>query len=219
MTQLPTLELKKLLDTLITWVADNYTSHTDKTQSWLYNVFYGNVTGNFDFYTQAIELINRDEGNPRKLETRLTFDKDRADLPTIFITVPGETKDGPNAISMNSDSDYYEDSENETFSYPYERHFKGTFDLMITSTNSLESMLIYELLICLFIASADSLQNLYSLFEYSGKDLMPNKNVTNFNLYIKTISLTLTYKREVPSIVSSPLGGTGITSKGDFINN
>lgn len=219
MTKLPTIELKKLLDALIQWVADDYDNLTDKTESWLYKVFYGNTSGGFDFYTQAVELVNRDAGNPRRLETRLTFDKDRAELPTVFITVPGESKDGPNAMSMNSDSDYYENAENNTFKYPYERHFKGNFDLMITSGNSIESLLVYELLMCLFIAAADSLNSLYTLFDYSGKDLMPNRSVTNYNLFIKTISLTLTYKREVPSIVTQPIGGTTLVSEGDYSNN
>lgn len=210
MSKIPTIELKKLLDGLLSWVADDYNNHADKTNTWLYRVFYGNSITGFDFYTQAVEIATRKENSLRKVETRIIFDKDRAELPTIFIQMPGEQKGGSNAIGMNVQDDYFEDEVDEKYSLKYQRYFTGNFELMITSGNSFECLLIYELLINLFIAAADSLTSLYQNFDYSGKDLMPNKGLIPYNIFMKSISLNLTYEREVPTIHEEDFGGNSI---------
>lgn len=210
MAKIPTIELKKLLDDLLKWVADNYNNTTDKTQTWLYRVFNGNSIAGFDFYTQAVEIITRKDNSPRKIETRITFDKDRAELPTIFIQMPAESKGGSNAIAMNVQDDYFENETDELYSLKYQRYFTANFELMITSGNSFETLLIYELIMDLFIAAADSLTSLYQNFDYSGKDLMPNKAIIPYNVFIKSISINLTYCREVPSIMENDFGGNDI---------
>src|SRR5690554_4982848 len=59
-------------------------------------------TGKYKWLDQATEIfINRDENHPKFLETRLFFDRERADIPTIHVMMSGENK-GQDGIGFDS---------------------------------------------------------------------------------------------------------------------
>lgn len=201
MTNIPVIELKKIIDGLIDHVATDYTDATDKSNSWIYRVFNGLSIDGYDFYEQAVDLITRTDESSRKLETRIAYDRDRATMPTVFINMNGDRLDGVNAIGQNTQTPYYE-NEDSTYSLSYSRHFSANYELLITSPNTYTTQLIYELIECLFQAGIDSLNNLYENVTFGGgKDLMINRGIIPNGTFMKSLVVGVTYERKVPSIV------------------
>lgn len=202
MTNIPVIELKRTIDALLDWVADDYTNATDKAKSWIYRVFNGISIDNYDFYVQAVDLITRTEESPRKLESRVAYDRDRATMPTIFINMNGDRLDGINSIGQNIKTPYYE-NEDGSYSLSYARCFSANYELLITSSNTYTTQLIYELVECLFQAAIDTLNVSYENITFGGgKDLMINRGIIPNGTFMKSLTVGITYKREVPSIAT-----------------
>jgi hypothetical protein len=209
MITIPEIKLKAILDGLLSYVSTDWNNYpTDRTKTYLYRLFYGNVLGGFDFYTQSIEILNRTAASSRKLETRLEFDRERAMLPTIFINTPSDRLDGENSIGMGSLDEYYYEEEDGVTTDIYRRTFGGEYELIITSSNQHETLLIYNLLKALFVSAADTLAMQFDgTFSYVGKKLLPKDDMTPTPLYMRAIGIHIQYTLEVPSIVKKDLLG------------
>lgn len=203
--RIPILKLKDVLDALLNWVKDNYNYYNDLNipeQSWAYITFNGNIHGNFNYYTNLINLISRDDENPTKLETRLIFDSGRASLPTIHIHLPGESKGAFTPLNGSLGFGGVDDSNNT-----YEEKSSSstaTYELIITGANSEEIILIYELLYALFLAGHDTLQSYFETFHYSGNEIMANPDIIPYNTFYRSFKITIGQERIVRSIVLNP---------------
>lgn len=203
--KIPILKVKEVLDALLGWVRDNYNYYNDldiPEQSWAYITFNGNVHGNFNYYTNLINLLSRGDESSMKLETRLMFDSSRASIPTIHIHLPGEAKGGFTPMNesigfggLDSSNNTYEDKANSS---------TATYELIITGANSEEIILIYELLYALFLAGHDTLQNYFETFYYSGSELMANPDIIPYNTFYRSFKITVGHERVVRSIVLNP---------------
>lgn len=200
---IPNMTLRNTLIQLISIVVSDYNAKVAaslESESWLYRTFNDTVYGNFDFYQQAINVIvNRDNKNYRKLEVRHEFDPSKAATPSIFINTPSEDQDGENTIGLNMDTGSYYDNSDGTTNDTYSRTFRGTYEIMITSDNSMEVELIYRFLQAIFISSADTLNDIFSgTFSFSGKSVMANPNLINYPLFIKTWTVRVDNKITAP---------------------
>lgn len=194
------LTIKKTLDGLLNWVTNNQNNaDIPDNEKFLYHVFNGMESDGFDFLQQAISLVLRTSRNPRRLETRLQFDPARASIPTIHVTLPADSVGVDNSIGMGANGNFYE-YENGAFNMQYQRSFTGNYDLIISSANPNETTLIYELVLHLFIAAADTLNRNFDMFTYSGREIMMNNQLSPDRIFTKNVSLTVYFKRHVPSV-------------------
>jgi hypothetical protein len=208
----PQIKIEKVLETLIKFVVDDYNNKifaTLETEAWLYRVFHGLKVREFDYYIQSIEmLVNRGENSPRRLEIRRDFDPERATLPTIFINTPSETQQGENTVGMGlgSTTEFFNNNDG-TQTETYSRHFKGIYELMITSNNKDEAELLYRFLQAVFIAAADTLSFTFAgTFEWSGKQLMSNPELIETPLSIRVLTITIYNEIRVPRLMTSSYG-------------
>lgn len=193
--EIASIRLKLILDGLLDVLRSNQLSTTiPSNQKFLYRVFNGIVIGKYNFYTEAVSLITRTPKDPNRLETRMMFDIDRANMPTVHIHMPSDNQGGENNVGMNLryDADIMEETLGRTFT--------GMYDLIITSPNPLEVQLLYELLMSLLIAGKDTFNHYFIKFNYSGKELMANPNIVPMNTFMKAITIKLDYERRVPKL-------------------
>lgn len=214
MLTIPNLKLKTILEILINVVRIDYTTKKAanlESEAWLYRCFNGIQYGNFNWYTQAIEiLINRDQNNIKQLNIRNGFSLvDKPNTPTIHIHVPSESQQGVNSIGLNLDTaEFYENSVETEYNEKYARTFEGDYDLMITSPNYDEVELLYRFLQALFIAAGDTLnENFDGLFKFSGKAIIANPEIIPTPMFIKVWSIKIQSKVSVPMLpISEYLG-------------
>lgn len=227
----PEAVLFKLISDAITALKTDYSSKGDKTTTLLYQMFYGMVIGKFNYYTQAVDLFSRDSTHPRHIETRLFFDAQRAELPTIHISLPGERSinDGIGVDAGYRDPVFKDatgtvgedDFEIGTYQYTYTRRFEATYNIVITSDNTFEVLLVYHALRTMLISLFDSVQlSGFANPKLSGNDLMINEELVPPGVFFRAISINTEYEVDIPkyNVVEffTDLTATGTTIAPDF---
>lgn len=197
---LTTVKIKNILDGLLRWVYNNQTDTSIPTSDkYLYRLFYGIESDGYDYLQQAIELVTRTDKNPNKLQTRLQFDPERATMPTIHVTLPSDAIGKQDTLGINTTNLFYE-SGLGTYVNQYQRSFTTNYDLIITSSNANETDLIYELLMHLFIAGADTLNKHFDLFSYTGREIQMMNDFIPDRIFTKAIGLNVDFVRYTPVI-------------------
>ena len=201
MATIPILKVKKFVDLLIEFVKTDYEDKTDKTKSFLYRVLSDNTSDGWDFYQNGIEIFVRGDDDKRKLETRLMFDRSRAGLPTIHVREPAKNKGSFDGIGFFDDEIVVNEPVDEetpsTISSTARKTFNSQFDIMITSGNSLECVLIQEVLESAMLASLDTLTiPFFELVDFTSKELMMSDETERNQLFIKSITLNIQYQKD-----------------------
>lgn len=163
------------------------------------------VIDGISFKDLAIEIFTRTNLDSRKIDTRLLFDVDRALIPTIHVREPAKGKGKTDAISYIGEEIY----ENLDGSYNDQRRrsFDSQFELMITSANRHEVLIIEEVLLALLIGAQDTiaLSNPFYTFEFSVKELIANNELVPQPLFIKSIGLNVAYSKYYPDLSNNSM--------------
>ena len=170
-------------------------------ESFLYRCFDADdIADGVDYRALAIEIFTRETTDHRKVDTRLLFDIDRAPLPTIHVREPAKSKGHEDGIG-NIDEDFYENVDNG-FSEVRRRSFDSRFELMITSMNRHEVIIMEEVMMALLIGGQDSLmlQEPFYNISLSVKELIINNELVPNPLFIKSIEMNVSYDKKYPDI-------------------
>lgn len=203
MATIPILKVKKFVDLLIAFIKTDYDSAVDKNDSFLYRVLSDNRDNGWDFYLNAVEVFTRDGQDSRKLETRLMFDRSRAGLPTIHVREPAKNNGGYDNIGFLSNT--YTTNPDLTVSDNVRKTFASNFELMITSGNSLECVMIQEVIESAMLASISTLTiPFFELVDFNARELIMNDDLERNMLFIKTIGLNVKYEKEsIPTLYNN----------------
>jgi len=193
------VKLKQLVDGLLGWVRQDIKDNiATPEKSWLYLTFSDVALDNMNFYQQLYELIyTRKVDDSRRLLSRLMFDRDRANLPTIHVNYPTEEgRSGDNTLGMNHKVELI----NEMFVNYYGRSYTGQYELIITGSSSIEVVILYEFMDALLMAASDTLANNFDKFEFSGKQLMTNPEIIPHLIFFRSITISIQDRKTVRSI-------------------
>jgi len=204
---IPEIVLFNLITGLVTHISKDFEANlADETKSLLYNLLHGNKFGKFDYYDQGKELFLRRTDHPRKVAVRQFFDVSRADLPTIHITLPGESAafDGI-GVDEGFKSPLWDD-DNLRFTPVYNRNFEAQYSIIFTSENTLEVLLMYNTMRSLLISIFDSVQ-LVGLQnpKLGGQDLQINSDLIPKHIFIRALTLHSNYDVSVPRFFSDQM--------------
>jgi len=191
---MPILKIKNFVDLLIAFVRTDYNSHVDKSDTFLYKLLEGESHEGWSFYDNAVSLFTRTDTDRRSLATRLLFDRTRADLPTIHVREPAKNNGGfdgigmlDGGVSVNADG---------TVSDTSRKTFNSKFELMITSGNSLEVIVIQEVLESAIIAAMESLVvPFFEVVNLTSRELIMENDIERNMLFVKSIDLDIKYEK------------------------
>jgi len=200
---IPVTKVKLILDALIALIRTDYQAAVTsgaETDSFLYRVLYGSVLGDFDFYTQGVDIFIRTDASARQIQTRMGFDLSTATLPTIYVHQPNEAMKGVNTIGFGYDTNEFYTNTDASQTDKLFRGFGSTFEYVITSPNVLETLLVYEVLHAALISAVDTFNEYFNNINFMGKELIArNDNIPN-PMFIKCIQLDVDYLKEVPRL-------------------
>lgn len=196
---IPELSLFRIIEGLIDHIKVDWESTANKPDTMIYQVFNGLLHDKKDYYQQAIDLFTRKIDHPRKVSARLFFDAERAKVPTIHITMPADS-DGENSIGVGESGMPESMLEGATSLTPiYERRFDTTFQIICTSDNHSEVLIMYHMLRAGLISIFDtiSLQGLENA-KMSGQELRIKSDLVPENIFMRGIGITSSYEVKVP---------------------
>ena len=197
MIKMPETKLKVLIDAFLDRLENDYESNTDKSLTVLNRLYDGLVIDNYAFLDQAIEIFINRRNDPKRLDTRLFLDRDRATLPTLHITFPSEE---PIGDGIGFDEGYLGNVAVGTDQF-YERRNRGyssKFYIMITGASTFEVLLIFYTVKILLLNNLETLEhNGFRNPRVYGQELRLNEEILP-TPYVKAIVLDSFFDLEVP---------------------
>lgn len=191
------------LRSLLKLIRDDYNGQVDKNDSYLYRILGTINLDRYKFFDQAKQVLIANNDDPRFLEIQLFFKLTRAGLPTIHITLPNENS-GLGGLNIDENFQEQEISDDGLSYRPvYSRRFDTTYNLVITSDNTNEVVLIYHFLRAMLIPLFDHL-NASGLEQcrISGSDLNLS-HILPPNIFVRAINLSFSYDVNVAKLFDS----------------
>ena len=198
-TVIPELALYNNLQILWDTLVEDYNTHIDKEQTFLYKVFNGTTETKFVYYDQAVDLVMRPADQPNRVRIRKFFDAGQASMPTIHITMPGKDPDS-NVIGVDEyGHEDFVDETPTTITPTYARRFKSQFHVVCSSTNHQEAVLLEHIVTALLIGGMDqlSLTGLENVV-LSARALNINEENTPSHIFARAVGVTCSHEVRVP---------------------
>lgn len=196
--------IRQIIDGLLAYVQSDYEALPEE-QTFLYHMFYGTKDRNFDFYQKAKELFLRRNTSPRKLRTVLEYPLDKSHLPCIVIREPArkQVHDVPIGGYGDLPADYFGDPEHQREGFRQPSF--SSVSIMCFSDNSLESVLICEVLYALLIGARNTLEEEFTKFEFNTDELVLENKLFPTPILIKSINLEIEEIDRYASIIRPEL--------------
>ncbi len=158
--------ISKTLQAFIDTAIASYTNDASigKLQNIIYDLFFQDDNGevlaiqNFNYYTQALGIICRKNTDNRMLEIYQGYNLERKGLPTIHILLPHEGKGRQDSLGDSIGDPAITIEENDMVTLTKSKSFAATYQLMISSNNASEVLLIYYFLRGMFIMFDEHLE-------------------------------------------------------------
>lgn len=188
-------------------VANDYNNATDKSQTILNDLFgvdNNNIPlqyENFNYLEQAIAVLARTDEHVRKFQVSIGYNLQRAFLPTVHILLPQESPGrydsigfGEGEIAPQFNLTSLPQSEIDTRI----KSSTATFDLMITSDNTSEVLLLYYFIkaMLLYVGDTFELLGLHN-FKTTGMDIQLDDRTAPTNIFHRTLRTEFDYQSEV----------------------
>lgn len=174
---------------------------TDREEdTFLYQLLGDNIEGDYNFYTQAQEIFLRDDENPRSIRTSLMFNKNTKGEPHIHVREASRPKGTFNSIGgIQGEHLILDDG---SFNEQYRDTKRGAYEIIVTSKNPLDTILIAEVIYTLMWGAYETLANEFSTFDFSLKELI-FQNELAASLYAKAITLDTQQENIIPSLINN----------------
>lgn len=200
---MPEVVLYHTLNSILEIIRSDFNNHQVE-DTILYHYFAKNECGNnvewetFNYFQQAKELFV----DKNRIQVNLGYNMSVSDVACIHILLPSESG---MPLGIGGDENYIGYQENkyqETFQAIFTEMFDATYNLIITSENTMEVILIYNML-------KASLISLYTHIELSGlrlpkisgQDIQIQSDLVPPHIFHRSLSLNFKYEVHVPDIL------------------
>lgn len=208
----PEIVIYKTVRELAKIMKNDYNSFAagKKQNTILHDLFYGIKLDSFDFYENAVAMFTKENDKRRLLEVTVGYNQGRAEMPTIHIILPSES---PVVTPIGGNEGYVEEYEGldendeEVTSAVFTYESQVTYNLLVTSSNPLEAVLIYNWLKYCFVsihvhAELMGLRNL----KWGGSDLTFDESLLPNSVFHRNFNLTFDYEYSSRSFQTNKIG-------------
>jgi hypothetical protein len=206
--QIPEILLFNIIKAILQTIREDLANNIDEKNTLFYKLFYGTKFNdiNLDFYANAKDIFSRDKSHPRYLDLRMFFNADRAEIPTIHLNLPSESDIGGGiGVDAGYNGTNY-DPINKTIFQNHTRSFNSVYNIIITSDNSDEVLIIYHALKAFMVSMLDIIDlNGLRNPKLGGADLQINPELIPPHVFIRAISLNCFYELTVPSLIKEKI--------------
>lgn len=199
---MPEIVIYNTLNSIFQIIKDDFESEDSEIDTILYHMFGVDENNKelewetFNYFEQAKELFIK-----RKIEVNLGYNMENSGQGVIHILLPEETgRDFGIGADENYKPNFITDDSNSQYSQPqYNNVYDANYNLMITSENTLEVLLIYNFIKVSFIALNVHLQlSGLQLPKFSGRDVQVQSDLVPTHIFHRSFGLSFFYEVYVP---------------------
>ena len=203
---LPEFVIHKTLVAIVKMLRSDLAEHAaDDTQSLLYKILGTDEQGQplqlnlYNVFKQAKKIIQ----TKNNLSVNFGYNQEVAQIISLHILLPSEQ--GKMAIGADEgylSDDIVEDGEKTRVQNYYTQMYDATYQIMITSNNSAEVNVVYNILKSMLLMLVPQLELMgLRLPTLSGNDVVMQDDLVPVPLFHKVINLSFTYEHNVPQMV------------------
>ena len=203
---LPEFVIHKMLVAIVEMLRADLAEHAaDDTQSLLYKILGTHEQGQplqlnlYNVFKQAKKIIQ----TKNNLSVNFGYNQEVAQIISLHILLPSEQ--GKMAIGADEgylSDDIVEDGEKTRVQNYYTQMYDATYQIMITSNNSAEVNVVYNILKSMLLMLVPQLELMgLRLPTLSGNDVVMQDDLVPVPLFHKVINLSFTYEHNVPQMV------------------
>lgn len=203
---LPEFVIHKTLVAIVEMLRADLAEHAaDDTQSLLYKILGTDEQGKplqlnlYNVFKQAKKIIQTENN----LSVNFGYNQEVAQIISLHILLPSEQ--GKMAIGADEgylSDDIVEDGEKTRVQNYYTQMYDATYQIMITSNNSAEVNVVYNILKSMLLMLVPQLELMgLRLPTLSGNDVVIQDDLVPVPLFHKVINLSFTYEHNVPQMV------------------
>ena len=210
---------------LLALVKEDYEENDDKTKTILHAFLDTDDNDEsldlhrFNYLKQGVGLfVDAARGtSSRSIHVTMGYNTQRQGLPTIHILLPNESKYEIGIGMGEGYQDSIDDLEEGTRRAVYTNVQKATYNLMLTSDNSSEVVLMYHTLKNLLFSAfpAFALRGIRDL-EFGGQDVQFNNELMPDTVFHRNLTMTFFYESHVPALILEKIVGSICFAKGQI---
>jgi hypothetical protein len=194
---MPEIIIYKSLVAIFNIVKQDFLESTDEEQSMLFNFFGKDENGDFlnfeqfNYFEQAKETFIQ-----KSPQVNLGYNLEVASMGSIHILLPGENGQ---PLTIGADENYQPYIQNQTeFKATFSQRFDSTYNILITSENTFEVILIYNLLKSSILALNYHFELAgLRLPKTSGQDLNVQSDLVPTHIFHRSLMLNFFYELNV----------------------
>ena len=203
---LPEFVIHKTLVAIVEMLRADLAEHAaDDTQSLLYKILGTDEQGQplqlnlYNVFKQAKKIVQ----TKNNLSVNFGYNQEVAQIISLHILLPSEQ--GKMAIGADEgylSDDIVEDGKKARVQNYYTQMYDATYQIMITSNNSAEVNVVYNILKSMLLMLVPQLELMgLRLPTLSGNDVVMQDDLVPVPLFHKVINLSFTYEHNVPQMV------------------
>lgn len=207
---IPEVIFQKLINQMIKVIKDDYNSKTNKPETLLYVMFkeddYGEEVklDDMEFYKSAIDLfVTANLERSRNLEVSIGYNLNRQGCPTIHVMLPNESP-GLAGIGANEGyEDHIIDQQRRMRIPVYTGSTQVTYNLIITSENMNEVLIIYHWLKAMSLSMTYQFElRGFKNVVFGGSDLNISEDLVPPNIFHRNFNVSFTYDFSSPDVLN-----------------
>lgn len=203
---LPEFVIHNTLVSIVELLRRDLAEHSDDdTQTILYKILGIDEQGKalqlnlYNVFKQAKKIIQ----TKQNLSVNFGYNQEVANIISLHILLPSET--GKMTIGADEgyiEEDLYEDEVKSGEQNYFTQSFDATYQIMITSNNSAEVSVVYNILKSMLLMLVPHLELMgLRLPTISGNDIVMQDDLVPVPIFHKVINLSFTYEHNVPQLV------------------
>lgn len=214
MILIPEVEIYDVLNKLFLFMKKDFESQVDEQKTILFDIFGVKAdvkrTNTFDWFAESkVVFVNRNQDNPRQLQVNFGYNLERSNKPTIHILLPSESPvNSPIGMNLGYESSFI-DAEEQEISEVYTQDCSVIYNLLITSDNMSEVILIYNTLKYMFLSLKIELELLgFKNLMFGGGDVVFSQEYLAQGVYSRNFNLQFSYDFSSRELISTKYGGS-----------
>lgn len=203
---LPELVIHRTLVTIVKMLRDDLEENrSDETQSLLYKILGVDEQGQslklnlYDVFKQAKKIVQTEQN----LSVNFGYNQEVANIISMHILLPSEQ----GSMTIGADEGYLEDDILDSngnkigVQQYYTQTYESTYQIMITSNNSAEVNVVYNILKSMLLMLVPHLELMgLRLPTLSGNDIVMQDDLVPVPIFHKVLNLSFKYEHNVPKL-------------------